>query len=63
MCSNYETQLQTAQEELKSASLENKRTERLLANERQATENALKYQSHLEEMMKTSADETQSQVY
>lgn len=62
MCSNYEAQLQTAQEELKTASSDTKRLERLLASERQATEKSLKYQSQLEETLQTSAEESQTQA-
>lgn len=62
MCSNYEAQLQTAQEEMKASITDNKRLERLLANERQAMEKALKYQSQLEETLKASAEEAQTQV-
>lgn len=62
MCSNYEAQLQTSQEDVKTCSSENKRLERLLASERQATEKSLKYQSQLEETLKASAEETETQV-
>ncbi|KAK7487813.1 hypothetical protein BaRGS_00020954 [Batillaria attramentaria] len=62
MCSNYEAQLQTAQEDLKTATSDNKRLERLLSSERQATEKSLKYQSQLEETLKASAEESQSQA-
>ena len=62
MCSNYEAQLQTAQEDTKTSGSENKRLERLLVSERQATEKSLKYQSQLEETLKASAEETETQV-
>ncbi|XP_076452768.1 rab GTPase-binding effector protein 1-like isoform X2 [Babylonia areolata] len=62
MCSNYEAQLQTAQEDLKMASSENKRLERLVASEQQATHKSLAYQSQLEETLKASAQETDTQM-
>ena len=62
MCSNYEAQLQTAQENVKTCGSENKRLERMLASERQATEKSLKYQSQLEETLKAAAEETETQV-
>lgn len=62
MCSNYEAQLQTAQEEQKKANSENKRLERLLSSERNATEKSLTYQSQLEETLKASAEDYQAQI-
>ncbi|XP_070204148.1 rab GTPase-binding effector protein 1-like isoform X2 [Littorina saxatilis] len=62
MCSNYEAQLQTAQEDVRNAGNENKRLERLLVSERQATEKSLTYQSQLEETLKASAEESEAQI-
>ncbi|XP_005107498.1 rab GTPase-binding effector protein 1 isoform X2 [Aplysia californica] len=62
MCSNYEAQLQTVQEELKNSSSELKKTERSLASEQQTNKNLLKYQSELEEALKNAAEDAQSQI-
>ncbi|KAL8599973.1 hypothetical protein ACOMHN_038972 [Nucella lapillus] len=62
MCSNYEAQLQTAQEDVKTAANETKRLERLLVSEQQATQRSLTYQTQLEEALKDSAEEAESQV-
>lgn len=62
MCSNYEAQLQAVQEDLKNTKKESKRLERLVTHEQQAAENALKYQIQLEEALKVSAEEAQTEV-
>ncbi|KAH9515131.1 hypothetical protein Btru_019283 [Bulinus truncatus] len=62
MCKNYESQLQTVQEELKTVRTELKRSERSLTTEQMTNKNLLKYQSELEESLKTSAEEAQSQI-
>lgn len=62
MCSNYEAQLQTVQEELKATKTELKRAERSLGTEQQTNRNLLKYQSELEEALKNAAEDAQSQV-
>lgn len=63
MCSNYEAQLQTVQEELKMVKTEMKRVERSLATEQQTNKNLLKYQAELEEALKNAAEDAQSQVF
>ncbi|XP_059165914.1 rab GTPase-binding effector protein 1-like isoform X1 [Physella acuta] len=62
MCSNYEAQLQTVQEELKMVKTEMKRVERSLATEQQTNKNLLKYQTELEEALKNAAEDAQSQI-
>ncbi|BFZ04743.1 hypothetical protein BsWGS_07781 [Bradybaena similaris] len=62
MCSNYEVQLQTIQEELKLAKTELIRVERSFATEQQTNKNLLKYQSELEEALKNAAEDAQSQI-
>ncbi|CAG5124695.1 unnamed protein product, partial [Candidula unifasciata] len=62
MCSNYEVQLQTIQEELKAAKSELIRLERAYSSEQQTNKNLLKYQSELEEALKNAAEDAQSQI-
>ncbi|XP_055861361.1 rab GTPase-binding effector protein 1-like isoform X1 [Biomphalaria glabrata] len=62
MCKNYESQLQTVQEELKNVKTEIKHTERSLASEQMTNKNLLKYQTELEEALKNAAEDAQSQI-
>lgn len=62
MCTNYETQLQTVQEELKAATTEAARLDRQLNSEKQALTNITKYQTELEEALKESSEEAEKQV-
>ncbi|KAK0068772.1 rab GTPase-binding effector protein 1 isoform X2 [Biomphalaria pfeifferi] len=62
MCKNYESQLQTVQEELKNVKTEIKHTERSLASEQRTNKNLLKYQTELEEALKNAAEDAQSQI-
>ncbi|XP_046374469.1 rab GTPase-binding effector protein 1-like isoform X1 [Haliotis rufescens] len=62
MCTNYETQLQTVQEELKAATTEAARLDRQLNSEKQALTNITKYQTELEEALKESSEEAEKQI-
>ena len=62
MCSNYETQLQTVQEELKKEKCDRAKVERHLMTERHVTSNLTKYVGELESALRDAADDTLKQV-
>ncbi|KAK6190582.1 hypothetical protein SNE40_002416 [Patella caerulea] len=62
MCSNYEAQLQTVQEELKESKSEAQKLDRHLKIEKTAVENQRKYQLELEEAIKDKAEEAFKQI-
>lgn len=62
MCSNYEAQLQSVQEELKDNTTKAQTLDRQLKSERQASTNQLKYQEELEKNLKEVAEDASQQV-
>ncbi|XP_041347678.1 rab GTPase-binding effector protein 1-like [Gigantopelta aegis] len=62
MCTNYETQLQTVQEELKAEKSEKAKVERHLMTERHVTSNLTKYVGELENALKDASEDALKQI-
>ncbi|XP_064612517.1 rab GTPase-binding effector protein 1-like isoform X2 [Liolophura sinensis] len=62
MCSNYEAQLQSVQEELKDSTTKAQTLDRQLKSERHASTNQLKYQEELETNLKQVAEDASQQI-